>query len=72
MVGSIATHLARIECPVCGDPACNTCWCGPESEEKADDAAGRLMYNGAVDAIESLLLALACAGAITQSEDPKV
>jgi hypothetical protein len=73
--GKMASRLERIACPACGTPDCNACWCGSgddEPEEEAEDAAARLMHNGAMEGIESLLLALACAGCITESEDPKV
>jgi hypothetical protein len=73
--GSIDSRLERILCPACGTSGCNACWCGSgddEPEEEAEDAAARLMHNGAMDGIESLILALACAGCITESEDPKV
>jgi hypothetical protein len=63
--GNVNSRLERILCPVCGDPACNSCWCGSEEvepEEDADDVAARLVYNGALDGIESLILAQACVG----------
>jgi hypothetical protein len=63
--GSVSSDLERIQCPVCGEPACNTCWCGSqatESSEDADDAALRLRHNAALDGLEALILAHACAG----------
>jgi hypothetical protein len=63
--GSVSSDLERIRCPVCGDPACNTCWCGSQAEasdEDAEDATLRLRHNGALDGLESLILAHACAG----------
>ena len=73
--GNITSGIERDRCPDCSHAECNDCWCGSgdeEPEEDAEEAASRLMYNGAIDGIESLLLALACAGCITKSEDPKV
>ena len=63
--GIINSGLERIRCPACDDPACDACWCcshETESDEEADDAAARLMHNGAMDGLESLILAHACAG----------
>jgi hypothetical protein len=45
--GNITSRLERVQ---------------PEADEDADDAAARLTYNGALDGIESLILAHACAG----------
>lgn len=63
--GSLSSDLERICCPVCGAPACNTCWCGSqevESDEDANDVALRLRHNAALDGLEALILAHACAG----------
>ena len=50
---------------MCGDPACNTCWCGSQakaSDEDAEDSALRLRHNGALDCLEAIILAHACGG----------
>jgi hypothetical protein len=63
--GRLSSDLKRIGCPACGDPACNACWCGSQAEvsdEDADDAALRLRHNAALDGLEALILAHACAG----------
>jgi hypothetical protein len=63
--GSISSDLERICCPVCGDPTCNTCWCGSQDEESGEDANDvvlRLRHNGALDGLEALILAHACGG----------
>ena len=62
--GSITSDL-REKCPCCGDPDCSFS-CdeskaedSPESEEQATD---RIAWNHYCDGLESLILALACAG----------
>jgi hypothetical protein len=43
-----------------------------ELERVPDNDVAAARYNGAMDGIESLLLALVCAGVIGESEDPRV
>ncbi|MCE9554679.1 MAG: hypothetical protein K8T91_15085 [Planctomycetes bacterium] len=70
--GTIRSDLERQVCPFCGLPDC--CYhCdeaaaggfGKEAEKIAESEAeivDRLKFNGALDAVESLVLARACAG----------
>jgi len=72
--GNIESGLPRETCPSCGSPdCCHSCDQSqmenvgddddnPCDGEENDDVAGRLAYNGFVDAIESIALAHACAG----------
>jgi len=74
---SIESGLEREKCPHCGSPDC--CYdCDMSVAEMRDgksklqgdpehEVAGRLMFNGAMDGIESLVLACACAGIDVES-----
>jgi hypothetical protein len=61
---SIASDLHE-NCPCCGNPDCHFC-CdeskAEDSTESEEDAAGRIAWNHYCDGLESLILALACAG----------
>ena len=61
----LMTSMGREACPVCGQATCDD---GDEEGEMLN----RLQFNAGLDAIESFLLALICAGVITKSEDPRV
>ena len=72
--GSITSDLERETCPYCGSHDC--CFSCDESQaggfngsedEPKDDVMGRLQFNGALDALESLILAHACAGIAVNS-----
>lgn len=60
--GSIGSDLPEA-CPACGHMACEFYSC-PESRasQPLDAVISRLQYNAGCDGIESLILALACAG----------
>ena len=65
--GSIESGLPRETCPSCGQADCvNECdgaqGADENNTESEEDAIGRQRYNAAVDALESILLAHACAG----------
>lgn len=63
--GQVASSLERETCPSCGQADC--CFScdgsqGADENNDEEDVSGRLMYNGVLDAIESLALAHAIAG----------
>ena len=66
--GNIVSGLERETCPACSKEDCNFSCDGSQgaytedNAEDEDDVAGRLAYNGFLDAIESLALAHAIAG----------
>lgn len=67
--GSITSDLQRETCPYCGMADCcfscdesQACGLNANDDDPADGVAGRLKFNGALDAVESLVLAHACAG----------
>jgi len=63
--GTLSSIGLKEACPNCGSETCHrTC---PEQNEFQDsdrelEKEGRLVYNAAIDGMESLLLALACEG----------
>jgi hypothetical protein len=68
----IESELVRETCPSCGGKSC--CFdCdgsqGGEFPNSADEVSGRLRYNGMLDALESIVLAQACAG--VKVDDPQ-
>ena len=72
--GAIEQGLPRETCPSCNQPLC--CWdCdgsqgADESNKETDDnMISRVKYNTVLDTVESLLLAMACAG--IDLNDPK-
>ena len=78
--GSIVTGLERETCPICNLPdCCFSCDMSKAEHEDAeepkpqseDEVAERLKFNGGLDALESMLLAAACAGLLATSEDPR-
>jgi hypothetical protein len=65
--GQVVSSLARAICPSCANSDCCFSCDGSQgaddnNEETEEDVANRLTYNGVMDAIESLVLAHACAG----------
>lgn len=65
--GRIVSGLDREACPSCGVAGCNNECDGSQgadehNEESEDDVRGRLSYNVFCDALESIVLAHACAG----------
>ena len=58
--GTIVSPLERDLCSVCGKPDC--CYTCPEANDTVGYTGSRLMYNGFLDALESITLAHACAG----------
>ena len=62
---AITSLLEREVCPSCNeDNCCHSCGGsqGADDSSEEDEVAGRLMYNGFLDGVESLTLALAQAG----------
>lgn len=65
--GRIETYLSRIACPSCGIPECVHSCDGSQgadenNDESEEDAIERIKHNAALDALESSILAHACAG----------
>ena len=68
VAGRVDSNLERQVCNGCGQPDC--CYQCDNSQgvdadlenNEEDEVAARLKWNGAVDAIESFILAAACAG----------
>ena len=71
--GEITSDLEREVCPACGQELCCFNCDGSQSGayESEGEVADRLRFNGALDALESMLFAAAMGGFITTSEDPK-
>ena len=71
---SIESSLPREVCPVLVEPDCN-CYCDgshgadDNNDESEEDVLGRLQYNAILDALESMVLAHACAG--IKVDDPR-
>lgn len=55
--GSILKGLERDGCPFCDEP-----WCDGHCNAELSEGTARLIFNGAMDGIESFVLALACEG----------
>lgn len=60
--GDIHSVLPRIECPECHQHKCNC-------DQHKDEINERVHYNGALEGMERLLLALCSLGVIDRSED---
>ena len=65
--GGSISGLPRETCPSCGQTECvNECdgaqGADENNNESEEDAIGRQRYNAAVDALEAIVLAHACAG----------
>lgn len=74
---SINTDIDRMVCPSCGCADCVFSCDGSQGAdenngEDEEDVADRVGYNGALDGLESFLMALVASGVINQSEDPRV
>ena len=72
--GTIESGLPRKTCPFCGQAdCCNHCdgsqGADDDSDETEQDAIDRTRYNAVLDAVESIILAHACAG--IKVDDPK-
>ena len=69
----LESKFNRATCPCCGLADCvNDCGGSLDGENDRIDALNRQGYNAGLDAIESLMLALVYAGALTESEKPQV
>mgnify|MGYP006865102700 CR=1 FL=1 len=70
--GSITSHDLKETCPSCDSVGCNLSCDGSlgadDNAESDEERVARLVLNGAIDAIESLILTHACAGVNVEDE----
>ena len=67
-MADVITSNMKEKCPGCGDPNCYYDACN-ESDEFEDDARTRHLFNTAIDALESMILAHFGAGINVGSEE---
>jgi hypothetical protein len=75
--GNVTWDIERPTCPSCGEIQCCFMCDGSKGadevvEEEEEDVMNRLLNNGALDGIETLIHCLVITGAVKSSEDPLV